>query len=737
MRRSPGFTAIALLSIALGVAALTVVYTAVKAVLINPLPYTHSGELVQLRSEFGNLSESQQSHTDWIFWNDAQEIIRRNRTLQSAGIYGNSVVNLAGNSITPPEALYGLRISAGLFPTLGVQPMLGRNILQEEDKPGGPKEMILSYGLWMRRFGGDRNIIGRTVKVDAGEDCLVIGVMPPEFNFPLRRGAARTPQPYVEFYVPLQLNPLDAAADRGALGMVARLRSGVTLVQAQHDLVSISTALSHDFPATNRERTLMMGLLTDRTLGVTRAALWLLMLAAAMFLLISCANVANLLLARGFARQREIAVRIAIGASRSRIIRQFLTESCVLAVAGGLAGYMLTGIAWRILPAFVPLSIPRLSSARVDGAVLAFAITTALLNGLLFGLAPALRAVRRRDNLSGFDLGARGPASGSRDRLREFLVLAEVAISVILVITGGQVLASFIGLIRTDPGFQADRIVGFVVLPPEKRYDTPQKRSAIYKRYLDAVKALPGVESAGTVSALLFSGENDGGFISTRESPRLHDQVVSEIDVVHTEYLKTMGARLLEGRWFRPEEMKESNETVIVDEVAAHRLWPATSAIAKLVCVECTPENPRNWKQVIGVVSSMRHRALEGPPQANTYLSAGAFEHAEFVVVRSSRPAAEVENDVRKAIAVVDPDQPVLLSGSMELFVADSVAVRRFIMALLTVTAVLALVIAAAGVYGVTLFATSRRTQEIGIRIALGATSGNIHRLIFRQGFMR
>jgi len=197
-----------------------------------------------------------------------------------------------------------------------------------------------------------------------------------------------------------------------------------------------------------------------------------------------------------------------------------------------------------------------------------------------------------------------------------------------------------------------------------------------------------------------------------------------------------MGARLLEGRWFRPEEMKESNETVIVDEVAAHRLWPATSAIAKLVCVECTPENPRNWKQVIGVVSSMRHRALEGPPQANTYLSAGAFEHAEFVVVRSSRPAAEVENDVRKAIAVVDPDQPVLLSGSMESFVADSIADRRFIMALLTVTAVLALVIAAAGVYGVTLFATSRRTQEIGIRIALGATSGNIHRLIFRQGFM-
>ncbi len=734
--RTPAFTGIALCSIALGVAATAVVYTAVEAVLINPLPYAHPEELVQFRTDFGNLAKSEQAHTDWIFWNDAQEIIRRAQTFQSVGVYGNAIFNLEGDPSTPPEALYGLRMSASLFPTLGVSPMLGRNILGEEDQPGRPKKMILSYGLWIRRFNGDRNIVGRTVKVDNGEDCLVVGVMPPGFNFPLRRAAARTPQPYVEFYAPLRLNPADPAADTGALGAVARLRPGVTVMQAQQDLASISTALSREFPATNRDRTLQMGSLWDRTVGASRNALWLLMAAAMMFLLIGCANVANLLLARGLARQREIAIRMAIGAGRSRIFRQFLTESCVLAVAGGFVGYALTAFAWEILPKLAPVSIPRLSAARADGMIFGFALMTALVNGILFGMAPALRAIRQERYISGCDLGTRGGASGKTDRIRGALVIAEVAVSVTLVVVGGQLLGNFIDLIRTDPGFDTDHILGSVVLPEPERYGTPEKRGSIYRQFLDAVRALPDVESAGTVDALPFSGENHGGFVSLREAPLPNDQLVAEVDVVSTEYLPTMGIRLIEGRWFREEDMKQSSSAAIVDEVAANRLWPGTSAIGKSVCVYCTAQNPKNWKQVIGVVSSMRHATLDGPLLGNVYLSGGAFEHAQFLVVRTTRPTSELEKPIRNALAAIDPHQPVLLSASMESLVADSVADRRFIMSLLAVTACFALIMAAAGVYGVTWYTTSRRTQEIGIRMALGATAGNIHGLVFRQGFL-
>ena len=732
--RTPTFTVIAICSIALGIAATAVVYTAIKAVLIKPLPYANAEQLVQFRTDFSNGLIPWEARTDWIFWHDGQEIIRRSQTLQLVGIYGMSVINLEGDESSPPEALYGVRMSASLFPTLGVSPMLGRSILPEEDQPGRPKQMILSYGLWIRRFNADRHIVGQTVKVDTGEDCLVIGVMPPDFNFPLRRQATRTPQPYVEFYTAMRLDPV--TADRGALGAIARLRPGVTLAQAQQDLAGISNALRREFPDTNRDRTLEMGLLWNRQLGAARNALWLLMAAATMFLLIGCANVANLLLARGFARQREIAIRMAIGASRSRIFRQCLTESCLLALVGGFGGYLLTAVAWRILPMVAPVNIPRLSGGRADGAVLTFALAVALINGILFGMAPAVRAIRLERGISGCDLGARGAASGKADPLRGFLVIAEVAVSVTLVVIGGQLLGSFIDLVRTDTGFQANRILGAVVLTQPQQYGTPEKRASAYRRFVEAVRTLPGVESVGTVDALPFSGENHGGYLSLRENPAATDQMVAEVDVVSSSYLQTMGIRLIEGRLFNEQDMKEPSGSVIVDEVAANRLWPGTSPIGMPVCVNCTAEHPRNWKQVIGVVASMRHSALDGPLQANAFLSGGALENAQFLVVRANRPTAELEKPMRVAIASVDPRQPVLLSASLESFVADSVADRRFIMSLLAVTACLALVMAAAGVYGVALYTTSRRTQEIGIRMALGATAHNINALLFRQGFL-
>lgn len=719
-------TAVALLSIALSVGATSVVFAAIKAVLIDPLPYARTNELVQIRSEFPKIE--QQSNGDWVMWNDTQELIRRTRTLQSVGVYRNAIFDLAGGKGTTPEALYGLKITAGLFPTLGVSPMLGRNILPEEDQPGRPEEMILSYGLWKRRFHSDRAVVGRTVTVE-GHDCLVIGVMPPDFNFPMRRATAHTPSPYVEFWAPLSNTP---GARQGGLGAVARLRKGVSIAEARQDLAGIGDVLARDFPASNRDKILTLNFLRDRTVGSARNGLLLLFAASLLFMLIGCANVANLLLARGFARQREISVRLAIGAGRMRIVRQLLTESCVLAVLGALGAYALTALAWKILPAVAPVSIPRLAAARADGMIFAFTLALAMINGILFGIAPAIRLAGVKESIA---LGSRGAAAGRQDRIRSALVVAEVALSVVLVVTGGQVLASFAKLIRTDPGFDADRILASVVLPSPVRYPKPVQRGLFFKRVLNSVRALPGVESTGTVDALPFSGENHGGFVSAGTTP-----LTAEVDVVGGEYLQTMGVHLVHGRWFREEEMEEdmnqSSDTAIVNDFAASRLWPRGSAVGQRICVDCTPERPNNWKQVVGVVTTINHGSLNDPTKGNNvYLSAGAMENADFLVVRTARPTAELEQAIRRAIAAIDPNQPVFLSATMRALLADSVADRWFITALLAITGGLALLLSAAGVYGVVAYTAVRRTQEIGIRMALGATPGNVRVLFFREGF--
>ena len=733
---TPAWSAIAIFSIALSVGATSVVFTAVKSVLIEPMPYARANELVQLRTENAKAG-AVQSHADWVSWNDMEDLGRDNHTLESVATYRYALFNLLGDAKSPPEALYGAAVTANLFPTLGVKPMLGRNILPEEDQLGRNNEMILSYGLWTRRFDSDRSVIGRSVEVN-GHNCTIIGVMPQGFDFPMRLGTTvRTPSRYMDFWTPLGIDP--ARTKRGTVGFsaIARLRPGVSLEQARQDVAAVATHLSRDYPATNQDRIVRVNRLIERTLGFAKTGLLLLMASAVLFMLIGCANVANLLLSRALARNREITIRLALGAGQSRIARQLITESCILALLGGLGGYILTLIAWTLLPSVAPMTIPRLAAARADASVLLFTLAISLWNGILFGLAPSFRTTHRGPVHALSEDGARGSIGMSRSYLRSALVVVEVSVAVILVVGGGLLTGAFIKLLRTDTGLQdPNRLLASIIVPSGDQYNTRERRAVLYRHILDSVRALPGVQSAATVDALPFSGENHGWTVDAHDpgDPNHRNEQIAEGDIVSADYLQTIGARLLEGRYFRADDMDSPRDTAIVNDVLAARSWPGEDALGKGLCANCAAGQPKTWYRVVGVVQSIRHAGLDQNPGPEVYVAANALGNAQFLVVRTNRPAPELAKAIRFAVAGADPKQPVFLSATMSTLIGYSVADRRFVMTLLAITGCLALLLAAAGIYGVVSYLTSLRTPEIGVRIALGATPANIHWLIFRQG---
>jgi predicted permease len=727
LRKSPVFTVVAVLAIALGIGANTAIFSVVNAVLLRPLPYQDSDRLVTILHEYDH-PVAPANYLDWR---------AQNHVFEDIGVAESWTPNLSGSG--QAESVNALQVSANLFPILGVQPLLGRVFLADEDQRGKERVVILSYGLWKRHFGGDRGIVGQAITLQ-GHPYTVIGVMPKSFRFaPFWATKA-------ELWAPLELGPRLTSREVNSLRAFARLKPEVSVEQARSEMATITARLEQQFPGTNRNVTVQ--LLKEKVVGDVRPALLVLLAAVSFVLLIACANVGHMLMARGAARQREIAVRAALGAERWRIVRQFLIESLLLALLGGAAGLLLAFWGIHVLLALVPASMPRADSIGLDARVLLFTAVVSILTGIVFGLVPALQssALNLRDALQ--ESGRGSGESLQRNRLRSALVGSEFALAFLLMIGAGLMVRTFFALRAIDPGFQPHHVLTAVVSIAGSEEAQPQKRFAFYQQVLHRVAALPGIESVSAINHVPLAGDT-WGFpfaIEGRPPSRPGESPNAVYRVVFPGYFRTMGISLLRGRDISESDSMNAPGVVIVNDRLARRYWPSEDPIGKRITLDDTSEKDRTWLTVIGVTQDAKQDEWTAAPRAEMYLPllqsrfylqepSGHFEYITLVVRTSGDPAA-IANDIKSSIAALDKNVPVSEIETMDQAVDDLNAQPRFELWLLTGFAVLAVLLAALGIYGVMSYSVSRRTHELGVRMALGATHGDVIKLVVRQAMM-
>jgi len=735
--KNPGVTIIVIFALALGIGANTAIFSVVNAVLLRPLPYQESDRLIFLNEKSPVLDEMSISYPNFLDWR------AQNQTFEKMGVYNRASYNLTGDG--EAERIVTGQMSADLFSVLRVNPLHGRVFTNDEDKPGGTPVVVLSYGLWQRRFGGQTSILNQAITLNS-KSYTIIGVMPESYAFPSR----------VEMWVPAgQLSDLPGWQQRGnhpGLYGVGRLKPGTTAEQAEADLNNIAANLEKQYPDSNTGNRVRMRPLVEIFISDVRRALWVIFGAVGFVLLIACANIANLLLARATARKKEMAIRTAVGASRWRIARQLLTESILLSLIGGSTGLLLARWGVDLILYVSPDAIPRSREIGLNWTVLAFTVGVSFLTGILFGLIPAIQAgdVDVHETLK-----ESGRSMSGRQWLRSSLVVVEVATTLVLLIGAGLMIRSFYLLQKVNPGFSHEQLTSFSVSLAQKKYETQEARGVFYNHLLENIRALPGVESVAAASGLPLgnNGWQTGFLIEGQPEPPRDQTPLMEACLVTPDYFRTMNIPVLRGRVFTDHDDRShlagrdlsklteiqrniaGVNKIVIDEDFAKRYWPNGDAIGKRVKWGTDPAAP--MLEVIGVVGRVKMESLN----QNSDRVQGYFAFNQFpgggsmtVIMKGASDPNLLISSARSAVKAIDPDQPIYSPRTMDEIRAESVAPERLNLTLLSLFAGIALILAIVGIYGVMSYSVTQRTHEIGIRMAIGARPVDVFKMILGHG---